>query len=77
MQFTGNIWYPIWVNQKYLIIGDVSYRRKDKESEWKKMLYNGDKWIPYNIAIPQLIQKSETRQAAMNHNQLVRRTGRY
>lgn len=77
MQSTGTLRYPKWVNQKFLIIGDIQYRRKDDKSEWNKMIFNGSKWIPYNIAIPQLKEKSRLHQEAINHNQLVRRTGRY
>ncbi len=75
MKYTGKIWYPDWVNQKYLILGDIQYRRKDDNSEWSKMIYNGNKWIPYNIAMPQLRKKSDLRHSQMNHNKMTRESG--
>lgn len=77
MKYTGDIKFPNWVNPKKLLIGDVSYRERDDSPEWRKMLYNGTSWIPFNLAIPQLQQKSGLRQRAMEHNQLTRKTGRY
>jgi len=73
---TGKLFYPLWVQPKSLIIGDVSYRREDlKTTDWDKYIYTGRQWVQYAVAPPKLKKTSELRQMAQHHIKLTRETG--
>jgi len=67
--------FPVWVNSRHLILGDICYRHKIGNGQRIKMLYTGRHWIEYKIAPKSLKRKSERRADAMKHFEAVRKTG--
>ena len=75
MKLKGLLHYPQWVQPKTLIVGDISYRRKTEDSEWKKYIWTGKEWRLYDFVTYALQKKSELRQGLHMQNKLQRTKG--